>query len=59
MKKFALVMIILIVASALYSEQLSNTTFDITAFKSGGLPKTIINVTTGVSDSFSYSFQLI
>lgn len=57
MKKFALVMIILIVASALYSEQLSNTTFDITAFKSGGLPKTIINVTTGVSDSFSYSFE--
>lgn len=57
MKKFALVMIILIVASALYSEQLSDTTFDITAFKRGGIPKTIINVTTGVSDSFSYTSE--
>lgn len=57
MKKLVFVLIILIVASALYSEQLSNMSFDITAFKRGGNPKTIINVTTGVSDSFSYSFE--
>ena len=57
MKKLVFVLIILIVSSALYSEQLSNTTFDITAFKRGGIPKTIINVYTGVSDSFSYTSE--
>ena len=57
MKKIALMLIILVVASALYSERLSNPAFDITAFKRGGIPTTIVNVTTGVSDSFSYSYD--
>lgn len=57
MKKIVLVLIILVVVSALYSEQLSDTSFDITAFKRGGIPKTIINVYTGVSDSFSYTSE--
>ena len=58
MKKISFLFIMFFIVSSLSAgTELSDDTFTITAFKRGGNPTTIVRVTTGVSDSYSFSTE--